>query len=36
MLVLAAVGLAGALFAWVVIGRRRIPDHNETTDAAQL
>ena len=33
MLVLAAVALAGAIFAWVVIGRRRTPDHIETTHA---
>jgi len=36
MLVLAAVALAGAVFAWVVIGRRRTPDHIEMTHAAQV
>ena len=36
MLVLAAVALAGAIFAWVVIGRRRTPDHVETTNAAAV
>ncbi len=36
MLVLAAVALAGAIFAWVTIGRRRTPDHVEMTHAAQI
>jgi hypothetical protein len=36
MLVLSFVALAGAIFAWVVIGRRRTPDHIEMTHAAQL
>jgi MFS family permease len=36
MLVLAAVALAGAIFAWVVIGRRRTPDYIETTNAAAV
>ena len=36
MLVLAAVALAGAIFAWAVIGRRRTPDHIEVTQAAQV
>ena len=36
MLVLAGVALAGAVFAWVVIGRRRTPDHIETTHAAAV
>ena len=36
MLVLAAVALAGAIFAWVVIGRRRTPDHIEMTHAAAV
>jgi hypothetical protein len=36
MLVLAIIALAGAIFAWVVIGRRRTPDHIEMTHAAQL
>jgi EmrB/QacA subfamily drug resistance transporter len=36
MLALAVVALAGAIFAWVVIGRRRTPDHIEMTHAAQL
>jgi hypothetical protein len=36
MLVLAAVALAGAIFAWVVIGRRRTPDHIEMTRAAAV
>jgi MFS family permease len=36
MLVLAAVALAGAIFAWVVIGRRRTPDHIQVTHAAEL
>jgi MFS family permease len=34
MLVLAPIALAGAVFAWLVVGRRRIPDHIETTHAA--
>ena len=36
MLVLAAVALAGAIFAWVVIGRRRTPDHIQMTHAAEI
>jgi MFS family permease len=36
MLALAVIALAGAIFAWVVIGRRRTPDHIEMTRAAQL
>jgi MFS transporter, DHA2 family, multidrug resistance protein len=36
MLALAVIALAGAIFAWLVIGRRRIPDHIEMTHAAQL
>jgi hypothetical protein len=32
--VLAPIALAGAVFAWLVVGRRRIPDHIETTHAA--
>lgn len=36
MLVLAGVALAGAIFAWVVIGRRRTPDHIQPTHAAQV
>jgi EmrB/QacA subfamily drug resistance transporter len=36
MLVLAGVALVGAIFAWLVIGRRRTPDHIETTHAVQL
>jgi len=36
MLVLAFVALAGAIFAWVVIGRRRTPDHIVVTQAAQV
>ncbi|MBO0881384.1 MAG: MFS transporter, partial [Mycobacterium sp.] len=36
MLLLAVMALAGATFAWVVIGRRRTPDHIEMTHAAQL
>jgi hypothetical protein len=31
MLVLAVIALAGAVFAWVVIGRRRTPDHIKMT-----
>jgi hypothetical protein len=34
MLVLAAIALAGAILAWVVIGRRRTPVHIEMTHAA--
>jgi sugar phosphate permease len=34
MLALAIIALAGAIFAWLVIGRRRTPDHIETTHAA--
>ena len=36
MLALAAVALAGATFAWVVIGRRRTPDHIEMTHAGAV
>jgi hypothetical protein len=36
MLVLAAVALAGAIFAWRTIGRRRTPDHIEMTQAAAV
>ena len=36
MLVLSAVALAGAIFAWVVIGRRRTPDHITVTHAATV
>ena len=36
MLVLSFVALAGAIFAWVVIGRRRTPDYIEMTHAAQV
>ncbi len=36
MLVLAAVALAGAIFARVVIGRRRTPDHVHPTHAAEV
>jgi len=36
MLVLSFVALAGAIFAWVVIGRRRTPDHIQMTHAAQV
>jgi predicted permease len=36
MLALAAVALAGAIFAWVVIGRRRTPDHIDMTTAAAV
>ncbi len=36
MLVLSAVALAGAIFAWRTIGRRRTPDHIEVTQAAQV
>jgi MFS family permease len=36
MLLLAVIALAGAIFAWVIIGRRRAPDHIEMTHAAQL
>lgn len=36
MFVLAFIALAGAIFAWVVIGRRRTPDHIETTHAARV
>lgn len=34
MLVLSFVALAGAIFAWGVIGRRRTPDHIQVTHAA--
>jgi EmrB/QacA subfamily drug resistance transporter len=36
MLVLSAVALAGAVFAWRTIGRRRTPDHIEMTQAAAV
>lgn len=36
VIVLAAVALAGAVLAWLVIGRRRTPDHIEMTHAAQV
>ena len=36
MLVLGGVALAGAIFAWVVIGRRRTPDHIEMTHATAV
>jgi EmrB/QacA subfamily drug resistance transporter len=36
ILVLAGVALAGAVFSWVVIGRRRVPDHIEMTHAAHI
>ena len=36
MLVLSAVALAGAIFAWTVIGRRRTPDNIEMTQAAAI
>ena len=36
MLVLAAVALAGAIFAWVVIGRRRTPDHIQPIEQAAV
>lgn len=36
MLALAAVALAGAIFAWMVIGRRRTPDHIQMTHAAEI
>ena len=36
MMVLSAVALAGAIFAWVVIGRRRTPDHIQMTHAAEV
>ena len=36
MLVLSLVALAGAIFAWRTIGRRRTPDHIEMTHAAQV
>ena len=36
MLALAAAALAGAIFAWVVIGRRRTPDNIEMTHAAAV
>ena len=36
MLVLSAVALAGAIFAWTVIGRRRTPDNIEMTQAAAV
>ena len=36
MVVLAVVALAGAIFAWVVIGRRRTPDHTQITHAAEV
>jgi hypothetical protein len=36
MLVLTGIALAGTVFAWLVIGRRRIPDHIETMHAAAV
>lgn len=36
MIVLAGIALAGAIFAWFVIGRRRTPDHIEMTHAAEV
>ena len=36
MLVLSAVALAGAIFAWTVIGRRRTPDHIKVTHPAEV
>ena len=36
MLVLSLVALAGAIFAWRTIGRRRTPDHVEMTHAAAI
>jgi EmrB/QacA subfamily drug resistance transporter len=36
MLALAVIALAGAIVAWVVVGRRRTPDHIEMTHAAHL
>lgn len=33
---IAAVAFAGAIFAWVVIGRRRTPDNIEMTHAAAV
>jgi hypothetical protein len=36
MLVLAGIALVGAIFALLVIGRRRTPDYIETTHAVQL
>ncbi|TDH48473.1 hypothetical protein E2F47_23695 [Mycobacterium eburneum] len=32
MLVLAPVALAAALFTWVIVGRRRVPDRTELTE----
>ena len=34
MSVLSAVALAGAIFAWLVIGRRRTPDHSTMPETA--
>jgi EmrB/QacA subfamily drug resistance transporter len=36
ILVLAGVAFAGAVFSWVVIGRRRVPEHIEMTHAAHV
>lgn len=36
MLVLSGIALAGAVFAWVVIGRRRTPHHLDTTHTARV
>ena len=36
MIVLAGIALAGAIFAWFVIGRRRTPDHIQVTEAAAV
>jgi hypothetical protein len=36
ILALAAVAVAGAIFAWVVIGRRQTPDHIEMTHATAV
>ena len=36
MMALAFVALAGAIFAWFVIGRRRTPDHIQVTEAAAV
>lgn len=36
MIILGFIALAGAVFAWVVIGRRRTPDHIQMTHAAEV
>lgn len=36
MTIFGVVALAGAIFAWVVIGKRRTPDHIQVTQAAEL